>query len=284
MISIYIMGGLGNQLFQIFACLSYSIHNHIPIIFPYTYQSFGKLTERKVYWNTFLSSIQVLTKPTIPKFEIWREKGFEYSPISNIYDLGLSENILFFGYFQSYKYFEDNYESICKMIHLEEKKKEVQEKYNFDLSNSISMHFRIGDYLLIEDKHPILEKTYYLKSLETILEKHPGLRKVYYFTEKKDYKDVQLIIDFLHNIYPNIEFIFIENLNEKFQEIEDWEQMLLMSLCTHNIIANSTFSWWGAYFNSNIDKMVCYPSKWFGSALKHNTKDLFPTNWTKVLF
>jgi hypothetical protein len=61
--------------------------------------------------------------------------------------------------------------------------------------------------------------------------------------------------------------------------------MVLMSCCNHNIIANSSFSWWGAYLNSNPHKHICYPNKWFG--IKEQQKqnelfDMFPDNWTKI--
>ena len=59
--------------------------------------------------------------------------------------------------------------------------------------------------------------------------------------------------------------------------------MHLMSLCNHNIIANSTFSWWGAYFNHHEDKIVCYPDIWFGPAQGNKYMgDLFPEKWYKV--
>ena len=55
-----------------------------------------------------------------------------------------------------------------------------------------------------------------------------------------------------------------------------------MSICHHNIIANSTFSWWGAYFNSNPEKIVCYPSLWFGSYYPVDVKDLCPPSWNRI--
>lgn len=77
--------------------------------------------------------------------------------------------------------------------------------------------------------------------------------------------------------FKNVTFVPIHT------EINDYEQVLMMSLCQHNIIANSSFSWWGAYFNTNPDKIVCYPEKWFGPT-QGNKKmdDLFPESWVRI--
>jgi len=84
-------------------------------------------------------------------------------------------------------------------------------------------------------------------------------------------------------ILDNIEIIK-ENSNIEIvicdYDIPDHEQLLLMSLCSHNIIANSTFSWWGAYFNNNYTKIVCYPSIW--SSLTNDVNDLFPQDWKNI--
>ena len=83
-------------------------------------------------------------------------------------------------------------------------------------------------------------------------------------------------IETLKTKYPKLNFISIDH------ELNDWEQMICMSYCSHNIIANSTFSWWGAYLNNN-DNSVYYPDTWFGSGIGNkNLKDLFMDNWIKV--
>ena len=97
-----------------------------------------------------------------------------------------------------------------------------------------------------------------------------------YFCDEEDINDVMEKIIFLQNSFKQYEFI----RGDKY--LADWEQLLLMSSCHHNIIANSSFSWWAAYFNNWIDKIVCYPSVWFGPAAKHNIIDLFPNNWNKI--
>jgi hypothetical protein len=275
------MGGLGNQIFQIFATISYAIKTRQQFKFSNLKTlGGGTTTIRNTYWDSFFSRLNLFTTGEFPKLHIIKEKDFTFNELP-IYEMVIpSRNILLFGYFQSYKYFEANYSIICKMIGLENLKENLLKKMNYDanfLKQTISMHFRIGDYKNIQDYHPILKKEYYQNALNYILTKNSNtLNTVIYFCEDTDLSEVNEMIGYLSSIYPLLKFIRGEN------KLKDWEQMLLMSCCHHNIIANSSFSWWAAYFNGWEDKIICYPSIWFGPAAKHDTRDLYPNNWTKI--
>ena len=183
------------------------------------------------------------------------------------------------GYFQSYKYFEKNYETIIQLIGLRAKQEDIRDKTTL-LScvgnTTISLHFRLGDYVEKQSHHPIMSIKYYMGALTHIIDQvGSDTFRVIYFGEKDDETTIKICIQILSKKFPHLEFV-------KADLEEDWEQMLLMSVCTHNIIANSSFSWWGAYFNRDPNKIVCYPSIWFGPALQHNTKDLCPPEWVKI--
>jgi hypothetical protein len=100
---------------------------------------------------------------------------------------------------------------------------------------------------------------------------------ILYTCEKEDDEIVSRRISYMSLHFSNVKFIKVNH------DLEDWEQMLFMSLCNHNIIANSTFSWWSAYINDNPNKIVCYPSVWFGHAKSDWViKDLHPESWIKI--
>ena len=277
MITCHLMGGLGNQLFQIFATISFAIKSRQKFNFlNKTTLNFG--TIRYTYWNSFLIKLNFCL---VDKFHTFiteiKEKNFNF----NEFPIVLNENIMINGYFQSYKYFQDNYEIICKLIGLQTMKSSLLEKPSLksvvnNFENTISMHFRIGDYKSIQNYHPLMTKEYYHKSLTLITSLYSTNFTVLYFCENVDINDVNLIVDYLKQEFPKLTFIRGDNT------LEDWEQMLLMSCCHHNIIANSSFSWWGAYFNEWTNQIVCYPSIWFGPSINHNTNDLCPPLWNKI--
>jgi len=288
MITCNLMGGLGNQLFQIFATISYAINCNDNFVFTNSKKLINS-NVRYTYWDNFLSFLSEFTQTIIyDKFYTIKEKDFHYNELPILKN---NENVLLSGYFQSYKYFEENKEKIFKIINLEKKREEVLKKYDISekiCKHSISIHFRLGDYIHLQHVHPILSLEYYEKSLKYIINKISNNSEIFeectpnvlVFCEKEDKPTVENTIQILKNKCQeyNIEFIFVSD------EIEDWEQLLLMSCCTHNIIANSTFSWWGAYMNTNTKKIVCYPQKWFNlQKLQNSIMDLCPKEWVSVV-
>jgi hypothetical protein len=257
-------GGLGNQLFQIFATIAYSIEHKIDFIFEYS----PNLGKRKTYWHTFLLSINHHTTSNIPSTKQIDQGGHGFMNLLK----PNNENIMLNGYFQSYLFFDNHYKTIFKMLNVEK-----QQKCQFQ-QNSISLHFRRGDYKNLQDCHPIMSMDYYANALNYILLLDETLNKpiVYYFCEEEDLESVEKDVGILKNEFRD-KIVFERHLEET-----DWEEMLAMSCCKHNIIANSSFSWWGAYLNQDPDKIVCYPAVWFGPLICENTDAMFPPNWIKI--
>ena len=279
MITCNLMGGLGNQLFQIYTTIAYSIKTNNQFKFL-NIDSLGEgtTTIRYTFWQTFFKRLQLFLIKNIPQpIQVIREKGFSFQQLP-VYDI--NRDIMLYGYFQSFKYFNNEFQVISKIIGIESMKKTLLNTLNYNsdfFKHTISIHFRLGDYKKIPEYHPILTNEYYFNSLNFIHEKYPYIKfNVMYFCDEEDINDVMEKIIFLQNSFKQYEFI----RGDKY--LADWEQLLLMSSCHHNIIANSSFSWWAAYFNNWIDKIICYPSVWFGPAAKHNIIDLFPNNWNKI--
>jgi hypothetical protein len=280
MIYIEIMGGLGNQLFQIFCGIAYSLENIIP--FKINANKFDlvspldNISQRPTYWNNFLVNLSTFTyqdQLTIPTYI--EKTHFRFKKIPSI-----TQDFRLHGYYQSYKYFEEQYANICKMINLDNQKAAIFEKHKMLLDTAkkpISLHFRIGDYVKNQAMHPILSNEYYIKSINYLKSCLSDFEENYYlliFGESCDNEKIAHAIKSIKAIYT-IAIVICD------YSIPDYEQLLLMSLTSHNIIANSTFSWWGAYFNTNVNKIVCYPSLWNGS--NNNVNDLFPYSWIKIL-
>jgi len=293
MISINLMGGLGNQLFQIFTALAYGLQEKVKTVFPYS-ETLTTGAIRPTYWNTFLSRLSIFTagekhnNPSNQEIYSWnliRERSFQYLALP---DIGQNINVILQGYWQSYKYFDSVKDTIFKWIKIEKMRDSVIQEYNdyFGTGESIeiSMHFRLGDYKKLSDCHPILPKEYYYNALSHIKNslQDDFTTRVLYFCEAEDNETVLEIIAYLKTFFSDIDFIKVDD------SIPDWKQMLLMSCCDHNIIANSSFSWWGAYMNMAEDKIVCYPNIWFGPRITMNilhddyVKDMYPPEWKKV--
>lgn len=277
MISVHLMGGLGNQLFMISTVIAYAIENKVKFVLSkYKADEFTGF-KHPTYWNNFLKRLKPFLEDKPRNFPLFHEKQHNFVKIPNSLK---NNNFMLYGYFQSHKYFERYKEQIFNIIGIKNTQQQINEKYNYYFENQgeiVSLHFRIGNYKKLQHCHNILHIDYYKNALINILEKNNNITNVLCFGQKEDVNILEKNIEILQITFPQLKFVLCNF------EIEDWEQMVLMSCCNHNIIANSSFSWWGAYFNNNGEKLVCYPNKWFGPKLENKkTYDMFPKTWIKI--
>lgn len=252
------MGGLGNVLFKLSAAISLAKDNDLDYIFSNEFLRPGVDNIQKNYTN-ILKKITFLPKLTT-SYVVHKEPSFSYSPIK--YTKGT--NLLIEGYYQSEKYFINNKELIINLFGPSEEYKNDIVKEIPDVSNSISIHVRRGDYLLYPNQHPLQSLEYYKTAINYF-----GVDKKYIIFSD-DIEDVKEMFDFL----PNKVF---------YNSGKDWHDLYVMSMCEHNIICNSSFSWWGAYLNNNKNKVIFAPKKWFGPAYSNiDASDLIPSTW-KIL-
>lgn len=176
------------------------------------------------------------------------KSGFKVLDINNDYDYILN------GYWQNYRYFWNHRKEIKSSINL-------QTVNGYDFTDSCSMHIRRGDYLQNPDTHPVLNMSYYEKALEII---NPS-GKIYVLSDDIKWCRENIGI-------PNV--VFVDN-DCPIHNIS------VMSQCSNNIIANSTFSWWGAFLNKNEDKEVVYPKNWL-DPYGANRENFCPKSWTRA--
>jgi hypothetical protein len=260
MITCELKGGLGNQLFQIFTVISYSISHNMTFTFRYS-DTVNICNERPTYWNNMLHSIKMYTG-SHEIHNVFYEPSFMFSELPKLPDVCLR------GYYQSYKYFDKHKETIIDLCNIREH--QLNEYAN---TKTISMHFRIGDYKDLQEFHPVLPVNYYINALKHVSDNFDDDYTLLIFYEADDKLTVQTMIDQM-NIKYNI--VFVD------ENIPDWKQMCMMGNCDINIIANSTFSWWGAYLTNIPRRIVLYPSVWFGPKIAHDISDLFPVEWHKI--
>lgn len=178
----------------------------------------------------------------------YQEPFFHFQELPNIRDLNVINS-----YLQSYKYFEDFKDEICYLM----RSNLFYPEYN----NHTSIHIRRTDYVNLKDFHSNLDMNYYNDAMNLI--------------QSDKYIILSDDINWCKQYFKGNEFTFIEGNSPQIDQA-------IMYSCKNNIIANSSFSWWGAYLNINLDKKIVAPSNWFGPKLQHNIKDLIPQNWNVI--
>jgi hypothetical protein len=275
------IGGLGNQLFQYAAGRRVAQKNGVPLKIDIS--PFSKYTLHKFGLHPFNISAGIATPDEIASVaNVWqrvsslykpyylrpivKEQFFHFDP--NI--LNLSGDVYLDGFWQSEKYFKD----IEGLIHNELAIKIKPDAGNIKIaneianSNAISLHVRRGDYVnnsKTNEVHGTCSLEYYGEATEIIARQIPNPH-FFIFSDDPDWVQKNLIIDYATTYVTN-------NDADK-----NYEDLRLMSFCQHHIIANSSFSWWGAWLNPSSEKIVVAPKKWFGIT-ERNSQDLIPEGW-----
>jgi hypothetical protein len=285
MITSYLMGGLGNQLFQLCCVIALGLQTNTPVVILSNYlENFNGRKDRPPYWDTLFAGLS-RHLPVVPELKdtlLLKEPVFHYTPIPTSPIL-VGRNVALHGYYQSEKYFKSHFDTIYEMFRFDTLREEVLQKASgHSMENTISMHFRLGDYKHLTFVHPLATYDYYRNALAHLAtataSSPPNQKRVYYFCEDEDVATVSEMVERLSREFEAGVFVF----ERASSSLDDWEQMLFMSCCSHHIIANSSFSWWGAYLNRSPSKVVCYPSVWFAPSVEHDTKDLVPPEWVRI--
>lgn len=295
MIIIKLMGGLGNQMFQY--AFGYTqakrLNTDLFADLRFFSQRLDDVTKRSYELDCFKINLKVIPNKILQRvmfpvggtrsilnnklkrllyfgsiIEYKKELKFKYSE-NNI---GKSSSVYYEGYWQSEKYFLEHREDLLDKFKLKNELYNETRKYK-DLiknSNSVSIHIRRGDYVnnpTANAFHGLCSKKYYDEAIEYFDSRNT---EIHYFVFSDD----------LEWAKENIESQYVTFVDLP-SDVPDVEEMLLMSLCKHNIIANSSFSWWGAWLNNNNDKVVVAPKQWFADE-EINTSDLIPERWLRL--
>jgi len=265
MIYCNLKGGLGNMMFQIATSISLSIDKDDQCSFPNLMDQINYLNSENTYnpnlnhANEYLTIFKNLKTVKITDNPFYVEYPFHFD--DKILPDG---SVLIDGFFQSEKYFLKNKSEIIKTFNFDEVCGEyIKNTYDFLNKNTTSIHVRRGDYLKYPNHHPPQTLDYYHRSIDILKEK------------------TEVFVIFSDDILWCKENIKLDNVIYIDRE-KDYIELYLMSLCENNIIANSSFSWWGAWLNNNPNKVVIGPNIWFGDAIRHNTNDILPESWIKI--
>jgi hypothetical protein len=284
MVTVKLLGGLGNQMFQ------YALGRHLSILNQTQLRlDLSSLLKRDdtigyIYRDFELNvfNIRCDIKKSTNRFQTKFNQLFNpYNHISEgtIDDVALilnqKGNIYLDGFWQSEGYFEDIQAIIKKDFEFKSAPNPKNQVFLEQVasSNSVSVHFRRGDYVtnpLTNQFHGVCSTEYYLSAIQLTKEKvtHPHF---FIFSDDLNWVKEHIMFDAPHT--------FINNNSGK----DSFEDMRLMANCKHNIIANSSFSWWGGWLNKNNDKIIIAPQKWFNDeGMNKKAKRIIPDTWIRL--
>lgn len=269
------MGRLGNQMFQFAAAIGIAKERGFGVAIPIE-NCTREIGNGPIDVKTglqmnvkcdLLDCFNIPSKYLISMAEItprylYQEGDFKFNPQV----LSLDSYTDLSGYFQTEEYFKKYREEILEIFSF--KKDDEEEARNFLLSlpsdkDTISLHVRRGDYTLYPNHHPVCSDDYYQSAIGKF-----DLKNSVFLVFSDD-------IEWCKKKFEGDNFIFSETNNP-------YVDLAIMSMCDHHIIANSSFSWWGAWLNRSEDKRVIAPSRWFGPALNKDTSGIYCEGWEVI--
>jgi hypothetical protein len=274
------MGRLGNQMFQFASLLGIAQKRGFEARFPiensFRLQGSGpfdpSIGRNMLVKCDLLDCFDIDLVYFIPERHIvndfnYYERIFGYNTeVEEVQD-----GTCFYGYFQTEKYFKDVRDLILAQFTFKQSIRETAEVYmkslreKYNDSPIVSIHVRRGDYVMFPDHHPTCSKEYYTNAISKFCDEFPESRYLVFSDD----------IDWCRNEFGGDRFIVCD-LKDAYIEL------CCMVLCDHHIIANSSFSWWGAWLNKSENKKVVAPLRWFGPAMNKDTSDVYSENWIKI--
>jgi len=243
-------GRLGNQMFQYAATKGIAIAHGQDFCIPPS-------PEKNEWSDHRLRSTFKLDEDITFAYNeyglLWTERQFNFD--QELLDGEIPDSVDLLGYFQSEKYFK----------HIEDQIRAdftFNQEFELPADEYVTMHVRRGDYVGSQTHHPVIDIGYYHKALDVMGSDLPVVV-------------ISVDIPWCRGQFDP-DSIFMEDTT-------DIQDLYTMTKATHNIIANSSFSWWGAWLNNSPDKVVVAPEMWFGPALAHHDlRDLRPEEWTVI--
>lgn len=344
-VTVEMMGGLGNQLFQIATAYSYAKKHDKIFILDHRQKNLGN---RKTYFDTLYKWVQDSQDIKRKNWHKISEPHFHYAPIPNHFG-----NIKLQGYFQSIKYFDSHVRDLVRMfktntLAIPDNHVTVMEMKAAQ-TQTVSLHIRRSDYVG-NSFHPVQSMDYYVAAVSHIIdqlksrmpivpvvelkvpvvevvveeeekEKEPSVKEITSvsgdeeteFALEEEKEEIEIteveveeeeeeveeeevaeeperevpivtLVVFsddinwckanLPNIFPTLKIIYVDSTG-----LMDAQELVLMSQCNHHVIANSSFSWWGAVYNDSPSKLVVAPKLWFNDA-NYNWQDIYCENWS----
>lgn len=267
LVTVDLMGGLGNQLFQIAAAYAYAQDFNKTLVMDHSPTRVGS---RKAYFDSVFSWTEEHRDMKRKNWRKLKEAAFHYNPLPDQFG-----NVKLHGYFQSLKYFEAYSHDIVTLF--KEHTPPIPESHvtwqelQQATTPTVSLHIRRSDYVG-SSMHPIQPMNYYRGALD-LLKRELQVPELTILVFSDDIPWCKVHVP---QALTGVNILYVDS-----RGLLDAQELVLMSECDHHVIANSSFSWWGAMYNQKPDKLVVAPKLWFGKT-NYNWQDVYAPGWLVI--